>query len=121
MIGLYGSYVAYYQSLSNAGWLDEEIKQYSDMLFRILGGHLTVEKVFKEATERAEILMLEGNNAQMVIMKAVELLNLNSANDLAWKVTTEQIAAVLTEEEMGEIFIPLPSNITSDFTRYIRV
>ena len=121
MIGLYGSYVAYYQSLSKAGWLDEEIKQYSDMLFRILGGHLTVEKVFKEATERAEILMLEGNNAQMVIMKAVELLNLNSANDLAWKVTTEQIAAVLTEEEMGEIFIPLPSNITSDFTRYIRV
>jgi len=120
MIGLYGSYVAYYQSLSNAGWLDEEIKRYSDMLFRILGGHLTVEKVFEEATKRAEELMLMGNDAQMVIMKAVELLNLNSANDLSWKVTTEQIAAVLTEEEMGEIFIPLPENITTDFTRYVR-
>jgi hypothetical protein len=120
MIGLYGSYAAYYTSLSNAGWDDADISVYSNLLFKILGGHLTIEKVFEEASIRAEALMIEGNTSQMVIMKAVELLNLNSANDLAWKVTTEQIAEVLTEEEMGEIYIPLPENITSDFTRYVR-
>jgi hypothetical protein len=120
-IGLWGS-IDVYRSTLPLAYDDATVDMLISTLLAIVGFEGSEEDLELIATEK--MLELQANaesTKEWAIAEAMRLTGLKDQSELDWKLTTAELVELLPPELLEQLYIIVPTSLTTDLTKFLKV